>query len=168
MYVCAADRLPERLTFLPCAVIANTDTHDRPGTHWCSFYFDQSGKGDFFDSYGHGPDYYNKQFTRFLQRHSKNGLDVNKGRLQGDFSQTCGLYCLWFLHQRFQRISMNDTVHAFSKDQFPLNDLFVYQLFSRSFPYFIKDECFFNQTCKSFFSTYERLIKMLDRPMFMV
>ena len=149
--VCAADRFPERLTYFPCAVIANTDEHDRPGRHWCAFYFDQRGRGEFFDSYGHPPNYYSKLFLQFLKSNAKADGIVNTKRLQSDFSKVCGFYCLWFLHQRFQRIPMQDIVNSFSEDFFTGNDDFVYKMFLRAFPYCPKDECAYNQTCKSLF-----------------
>lgn len=146
--VCAADHLPDTLKQFPCGFIVNTDIHSKAGTHWCAFYFDQKGNGEFFDSYGHQPDYYNNIFPQFLKIHGVSHSNANRKRLQSGYSNACGLYCLFYLHQRFNGMSMNRIVHMFSDYHFSLNDLFVFQFMSQTFPYCVKDECVYNQTCK--------------------
>ena len=36
----------------PSAYVINSETHDQPGEHWVAVYFDQHGRGEYFDSYG--------------------------------------------------------------------------------------------------------------------
>ncbi|XP_018396617.1 PREDICTED: uncharacterized protein LOC108774886 [Cyphomyrmex costatus] len=52
--VYAADEIP---TFWgkPAAIIANTDDHTKPGTHWVAMYVGRDGVGHYFDSYGLPP-----------------------------------------------------------------------------------------------------------------
>ena len=54
-------------------MVANTDPSSKPGTHWVAFYFPSKGKGEFFDSYGHPPIYYNNSFKNFLKTPPVNG-----------------------------------------------------------------------------------------------
>ena len=65
----------------PCGVVANTDLSNKPGTHWVAFYFSSTEKGEFFDSFGHSPDYYNNSFKSFLETHSSE-WSFNNRKLQ--------------------------------------------------------------------------------------
>ena len=49
-----SDKLPIIKTY-PAALIANTDPHDQPGTHWIAMYFESPYESEFFDSYGFPP-----------------------------------------------------------------------------------------------------------------
>ena len=51
------DKLPVVNTY-PSGMIANTDPHDQPGTHWVAMYFISPWETEFFDSYGFPPDTY--------------------------------------------------------------------------------------------------------------
>ena len=44
--VYVADRIPKHLS-LPTAIIVNTDTSDKPGTHWVALYIDKNASGSF-------------------------------------------------------------------------------------------------------------------------
>ena len=45
MGIFPADRLPKNI--IPGGFIANTDNSNKPGRHWCAFYFDSSGRAEF-------------------------------------------------------------------------------------------------------------------------
>ena len=53
--VYASDKLPVRVQNVPCALIANTDSSDKEGSHWIGIYIDENRRGDYFDSYGRKP-----------------------------------------------------------------------------------------------------------------
>jgi hypothetical protein len=55
-----SDKLPQTIEKYPCGFVANTDPSNEPGTHWIAFYFPSEERGEFFDSYGHAPEYYKK------------------------------------------------------------------------------------------------------------
>ena len=69
--VFASDRLPTHIEHYPAAFVANVDPHDRPGSHWCAFYFTEEQHGEFFDSYGHKPEDYSLNFKQFIENNSK-------------------------------------------------------------------------------------------------
>ena len=48
-----SDQLPSSILRYPAVLVANVDPHEKPGSHWCAFYFTQDQKGEFFDSYGY-------------------------------------------------------------------------------------------------------------------
>ena len=49
-----ADMLPMRWT-PPATIVANTDPHSQPGSHWVAMYLDNDGHCVYFDSYGVPP-----------------------------------------------------------------------------------------------------------------
>lgn len=117
------DGLPRRLPFLPCCLIANTDTSSEPGAHWVAFYFRSDGIGEYFDSYGR--DIQHREFYNFLQRHCIDYI-VNAKRLQQLYSTICGEYCIYFLLHRSFGISMSSILSRFIVN-FSKNDRIVQQ-----------------------------------------
>ena len=49
--VFAADEIPRNIR-KPAIFVTNTDARGLPGEHWIAIYFDDDGKGEFFDSFG--------------------------------------------------------------------------------------------------------------------
>lgn len=88
-----ADRIPSRWS-RPTAIVANTDDHTQPGTHWIAIYVDNNGHGTFFDSYGLPP-----LISRHRNRLRRNttAYDWNTKPLQSIKSKVCGEYCIMFL-----------------------------------------------------------------------
>ena len=143
VYLCAADRLPSSLEFLPCAIIVNTDPNDRPGKHWCVFHFGRNPKGDFSDSFWHPPDYY-AWFASYLCRHATHVSAVNSTRLHSDY--------LWIILSLVSspKIPAGAYIwlfYAIWSENYCLDDLFVLDMFTKSFPYCIKAVCVYNQSC---------------------
>ena len=129
--VYSADRLP-RVWTRSTAIVANTDDHDRPGTHWIAFYIDEHGTGTYFDSYGIPP----HSDARFLLRLRRNSTTYrwNSKQLQGFFSQTCGQYCCVFLYYMSHGYNLEQFLHLFS-DDYNRNDKLIVRLYSKIFPY---------------------------------
>ena len=92
-----SDKLPQTIDRYPCGFVANTDPSSGPGTHWVAFYFPSEEKGEFFDSYGHAPEYYRKSFGDFLKSRA---WDFNRRKLQSAWSDVCGQYCIFYLSHR--------------------------------------------------------------------
>ncbi|CAB3981379.1 ADP-dependent glucokinase [Paramuricea clavata] len=78
-----SDKLPQTINRYPCGFVANTDPSSKPGTHWVAFYFPSEEKGEFFDSYGHAPEYYRESFGDFLKSRA---WDFNRRKLQSAWS----------------------------------------------------------------------------------
>ncbi|XP_020298895.1 fatty acid synthase-like, partial [Pseudomyrmex gracilis] len=78
-----ADKLP-RVWTKWTAIVANTDNHNQPGTHWVAFFLDGNRHAIYFDSYGIPP-----SDSRFLLRLRRNSATHtwNTTQLQGYFSQ---------------------------------------------------------------------------------
>ena len=147
-----SDYLPRTFNRLPYGIIVNTDTHYEPGTHWCAIFLDGKGNIEFFDSYGHGPDHYGFFISQFVKQNCMKGLIVNRKRLQSDFSNVCGMYCLFYLYQRLQGVPMRDIFKAFSPVDFSWNDMFIHNITLRIYPWCISNKCLTFQTCKPLFS----------------
>jgi len=129
--VFARNTLPDKIEKYPCGFIANTDPIFKPGKHWVAFYFQSPHEGEFFDSYGRAPMYYNKQFVDFLNQNSS-VWNYNSEELQNLFSAVCGEYCIFYLMHRSRGVSMNSVVNLFSNDKI-LNDEKVYGFIAKYF-----------------------------------
>lgn len=102
--VCAKDQL---FTFKPRrkAYVVNTDPISKKGQHWVCIYY-ENNIGYYFDSYGIS-NAIEPEINGFLKatcRHSYR----NVNRFQSDYSDYCGLYCLFALHaMTSQKASFN-------------------------------------------------------------
>ena len=91
-------------------VIANTDTSDGPGKHWVTFFFINQGPYEFFDSLGKTPEFCNVGFETMLQT----PYLMNCNCLQDFGSDTCGLYCVYYVMYRYAGMTMKDLIHPFN------------------------------------------------------
>ena len=126
-----SDKLPQTIDRKPCGFIANTDPSSEPGTHWVAFYFPTDREAQFFDSYGHPPEHYVHSFADFLNNHSYE-WKFNTRKLQSNWSDVCGQYCIFYLSHRARGHSMNKIVQLFSNDTM-LNDVKVSQFVKKHF-----------------------------------
>jgi hypothetical protein len=102
----------------PLLLICNTDPAWLPGKHWVGFYFPKNGEAEFFDSFGHSPDFYNQDFESFLMNNSQNGCYfTNTCQLQRNGSNVCGLYCILYVLSKYKNESYKSFVEEFN----PLN-----------------------------------------------
>ena len=127
--------------------MANTDPSNKPGTHWVAFYFPSEEKGEFFDSYGHPPEYYS--FKNFLDTHSHE-WSFNNRKLQSAWSEVCGQYCIFYLSHRVRGHSLKKIVQLFGKDTV-LNDSKV--------AWFVKTHFKINRSTNGFVQCCKRLNK---------
>jgi hypothetical protein len=115
------DFLPTRVQY-PSAYIVNTHPSYKRGEHWLAIYYDENGKGIFFDSFGMSPAFYHLE--GFLNKTSKE-WEYNKHQLQSFSSMACGYYCLYFIMLCCRGLKLNDIVNLFSKNNFNINDLLI-------------------------------------------
>lgn len=142
-----ADHLPEHVKNTPCGFIVNTDPSFLPGKHWVAFFVSSAYHGEFFDSYGHEPLFYNQYFMDFFTRNNLR-LTYNNTRLQSEFSNVCGQYSLLFLLYRTRQLSQVNFLESFS-DNFSINDEYVSEYIQELFPYCFKSTATSNQLCQS-------------------
>lgn len=87
--VYAMDQLPTRQRG---AYVINMDDHDEPGSHWVAVF--DNGSVEYFDSYGYPP--LDSRCLEFLgMRYS-----YNKIKLQKQYSNACGFYCIYLILKR--------------------------------------------------------------------
>ena len=141
--VYAADQIPRQIQY--GGFITNTDASSKPGKHWCAFFFDGAGQSEFFDSYGQPPEYYHNTFASCLRNNSRVQLH-NSIKLQSDYSNVCGQYCLYFLINRARGRKLKDIVETLrSIDK---RDQYLYDYISKRFPYCQpKSKVQYNQSC---------------------
>lgn len=114
------DMLPRGLP-RPCALVANTDPRNKPGSHWVAIHIDADGRGEFFDSYGTGV---YPQFVKFMNTSCDDWVNGRK-RLQGPLSSTCGQYCVYYLFLRCNGFSLARILSTFDDNDGINNDAFV-------------------------------------------
>jgi hypothetical protein len=78
-------------------IAQNTEKYGTDG-HWLCWLCLEPGKLEFFDSLGRNPDSYNIQYPtgKFTKIHC-----ILDRRLQSNYSNVCGLYCIYYFYQRF-------------------------------------------------------------------
>lgn len=78
--------------------VCNTADSHSEGEHWIAIYINSIGCGEYFDSYGFGP---NRVFKDFLETYSHNWT-YNTISLQTPLTTVCGQYCVCWLHAKGQ------------------------------------------------------------------
>ncbi|CAC5380322.1 unnamed protein product [Mytilus coruscus] len=111
--VCSADDLPTYLSDRPRMFVVNTDKCDQKGSHWVAFHFPASDPPEFFDSLGQLPETYKHYFRNLLIVNGPQYCVVNN-RIQPDDSETCGLYCIYYVKLRCRGLKMEDILNNFS------------------------------------------------------
>ena len=116
-------------------VIVNTDPSSLPGHHWVVFYRNKEGIIQFFDSFGHKPDFYTFNFVKFLQRNVFESYYIfNPCTIQSNTSNICGLYCLFFYVYICNDFSFNEFLCQFTNNT-TLNDLYCLKSIEKLFDY---------------------------------
>ena len=100
-----SDKLPQTIDTYPCRLVANMAS--RQNAEW-------------FDSYGKPPEFYGLAFTEFLNKHCDQ-WEFNDRKLQSDWSDVCGHYCIFYLSHRARGQSMKKIVQLFGNNTV-LND----------------------------------------------
>ena len=98
-----SDMLPRRKCRFSLYVV-NLDPRTKPGSHWIAIHF-ADGIAHYFDSYGNAPT--NDDILSFLERNASS-IRYNRACYQDKASDTCGHYCLYFLHQRARILKLDD------------------------------------------------------------
>ena len=117
--VFARDKLP-RPSKRPMIFVANFDPSKDPGTHWVAVFLDDDGTGEYFDSYGYGPE---GIFESYLNEHC-DYWTYNSKRLQGNTSSTCGQYTIFYAIHRALNFDGNAIASMFTSST-KFNDALV-------------------------------------------
>jgi hypothetical protein len=99
--VYAADQL-KHITAKYFFVVVNSEVSSQPGLHWIAFMKVPGEETlEFFDSMGLSIKFYGHYFSSFIKKHG--GLiRYNPNRIQSDFSDVCGNYCLYVINERLK------------------------------------------------------------------
>lgn len=88
----------------PCCIIVNTSPSNKPGSHWCAYYFESPYHIEFFDSFGKPP---------YAYGFNLNAHHWNKIKFQSPKSSVCGAYCLYFLYYSSLGLSLGEIQSMF-------------------------------------------------------
>jgi hypothetical protein len=95
-------------------IIFNTDSHDKPGSHWLAVFIDNTHKTvDYFDSLGKLP---NKNIASFLKHFKKYQFTFNKKEHQKGGSN-CGAYSCYFIIERLKGKTFEDITKKLIPDK---------------------------------------------------
>ena len=102
--VYARKRLPRRLN-VHSALIGNTDSDDRPGTHLVALYIDANSRGEYYDLTGRPP--FLRAYMNFMNKHCTSWT-YNTIRVQEEDSTVCENHCIFYLIHRCGGKSIGD------------------------------------------------------------
>ena len=134
----------------PAAYIINTDSHEKPGKHWVALYLTSNGHCEFFDFYGHPPQYYHHAWLDWIKYYSYKWT-YNQKHIQPTYSATCGVHCLFYIYHWCQGMTLK-TIQSLFSNNLPLNDVIAEEdLESHVLEDIIIDDStfFINQLCSS-------------------
>jgi hypothetical protein len=75
-----------------------------------------SSRNEFFDSLGENPETYHRRFRNVLINNGP-GYLCTSNTIQPDYSNMCGLFCIYFIHKRCMNISYAMILRNFSKNK---------------------------------------------------
>lgn len=108
-YIFAIDKFPRKIK--TGYYIINSNTFASGGSHWIALYCNKD-KSEIFDPFGMPID---PRILRFAKQNERQGVH-NTNQIQDIKSQSCGYWCLHFLHCKKEGMSMFDYLAQFSKD----------------------------------------------------
>lgn len=115
----------------PLAICVNNKPLPHGGEHWVGLYLEsRHAHLEFFCSFGRSLESYGSHFVNFVVRH---GLRVKQKfvMLQSPLTTVCGWYVVYYMLNRFRKLSVEMIYARFSKNVFQ-NDSFIVN-FSRRF-----------------------------------
>ena len=140
-----ADLLPARVKKYPAILVCNSDVSTEPGTHWLAMYLPtKKGIAEFFDPFGHPPEYYSHFIVEFLEKNSSKRIH-NQQSIQAPRSWACGSHCLFYLKMRCSGIKMQDIVKNLYSTDVYAND--VKAVLNTHVTYCTPSECIQSQRC---------------------
>ena len=145
--VCAADTAEQviEMNRFPIYCIQNTDPISSPGQHWIAWIIHSKTKAEMFDSFG--APWWSYPAVRIPVKYV---TEENRIQLQSDESNYCGLWCLRYLHDRYQGRSYRQFLSQFGKN-FMYNDFKILKWSQKALfmfnPSTIYDKSLKNQTC---------------------
>lgn len=130
IYVLASDEFDKiKHCEIPALVVFNTDPSYLYGSHWIAMFLESSRnskssrrsfKIDLFDPIGKNLSYYNINLPSRFEI-----VNQNTVQFQSSTSNSCGLFCLFYLANRVQGFGHDYVLRKFSKVSKRRNDLFV-------------------------------------------
>lgn len=110
------DQLPQPQTKQDCMVINLEDFADGNGSHWtCVF------GNEYFDSFGLPP----PDVVRDWMLKKNKQVLYNSSKLQKDESVLCGLFCIYFIKERFAGRSAVDVLLDFTQHPSQWNEALI-------------------------------------------
>lgn len=123
--VFAADEIFSIVLEKDTGIIVNTSVRELPYGHWIGVYKDRCGGVFFFDSLCIKNLLCEPYFLYFFKNNHVNYVKTLCHSIQPINSQTCGLYCIYFLKEMFKFKNFNCIFSVFNSTNLFANDFFV-------------------------------------------
>jgi hypothetical protein len=107
------------------AFISNIQDSKSEGSHWVSLYVDENKEAFYFDSYGNHPQFYHKEWLRYLRRYPK--THMHSFQVQSETTQVCGLHSLFAIMAYKKSLPLSS---VYSQSDYCFNDLFISYFFA--------------------------------------
>lgn len=135
--VLPCDLLPKKKVLNKTLYVVNEDPSTLPGSHWSCVHVDPHKMITiFFDSYGRPPS--NHYIKKFINVNNTKYFQYSKQNLQGECSNTCAAYCLFFAYHIARRKSLHTILKHFNDRTKNNNDKkvvkFVRMIYKHTFP----------------------------------
>jgi len=94
-------------------IVFNLDPHDKPGSHWVSFYGNlKTGELNYFDSYGFKPPKEVKKLIgRLIDQGKRNNILMNyqQNKVRHQYKESeCGVYSMHFIENMLEGKNFTD------------------------------------------------------------
>jgi hypothetical protein len=133
--VYARNRLPIRLD-VPSSLVGNTDTGDRPGTHWVALYIDANSRGEYYDPTGRPP--FLRAYVNSMNEHCTSWT-YNTVRAQEEGFTVCEHHCISYLIHRCARKPMGDVTRTLRhpREATDIVKTFVHRLINKAWEMYL-------------------------------
>ena len=121
------DNIPSTIS-ADSLIIVNLDPSYKRGSHWIVIHYTEKGTFEHFDSLGRKPD----DKIHNLLMINKVTYKYNNKRLQNFFTETCGLYCLYYSYYSCRNETMENILNDFSTN-LKQNDVIVKKFYCTHF-----------------------------------
>lgn len=120
------DTLPSNVVKYPTFIICNSDPSWSGGKHWLTVCLRSPREnGEFFDPLGEDLTTYDQTLLNFISRNSTGPYKSNNYTYQGENSDKCGHFCLWFGDMRCKNVPFEKCLSMLDRQDLTWNDHYV-------------------------------------------
>lgn len=97
-------------------MVVNTDPSEKDGKHWVAFFIKDKNTIEYFDTFGCWPPKNNSLYD-YITENFQN-IVYNKLKIQANYEDACGPYCIYFLWNRCKSRPFNEITNELKNNRF--------------------------------------------------